>query len=77
MAVALLAPTPFAALWGRQWPAGLVAGYAFWPVFFGSVPPLLAYWVYEAAERIASVLGKLRAKEQRPALPPPEPFTQR
>ncbi len=53
VAVALLAPVPFAALWGRGWPAGLIAGYAFWLVAFGSLPAYVAYQVYFAVEYLA------------------------
>ncbi len=33
--VAVVAPIPFALLWGRQWTAGLIAGYSFWIVVLG------------------------------------------
>jgi hypothetical protein len=75
--VALVAPVPFAGLWGRQWQAGLIAGYAFWPVLFGSAPPFLAYQAYRAAEWLATALGRLRPEERRTALPPPDPFGKR
>jgi Protein of unknown function (DUF1353) len=75
--VALVAPVPFAGLWGRQWRAGLIAGYAFWPVFFGSAPPFLAYQVYRAAERLASALGRLRPEPRQTVLPPPPSYSKR
>jgi Protein of unknown function (DUF1353) len=77
VATALVAPVPFAGLWGRQWAAGLIAGYAFWPVFFGSVPPFLAYQVYQLAERLAKAVGRLRPEHRRTPLPPPRPYGKR
>jgi len=77
MAVALMAPAPLAALWGRAWPAGLVAGYAFWVVVFGSLPGWLAYELYWAIEHGVVLLRRLRPQNRGVPLPPPEPFTQR
>ena len=74
--VALLAPVPFAALWGRQYVAGLIAGYAFWPVVLGSLPAWLAYQVYWGAEYV--VLGIARLWPGRAApVAPPAPFSKR
>ena len=75
--VAMVAPVPFAGLWGKQWQAGLIAGYAFWPVVFGSVPPFLAYQAYRLSEWLATALGKLRPKARQTPLPPPDPFGKR
>jgi hypothetical protein len=77
MAIALLAPVPCAVLWGRQWTAGLIAGYAFWPVAFGSLPPVLAYQLYRLVEHLARRLGQLRPAATRPPLPPSVPFSKR
>lgn len=77
VAIALAAPIPFASLWARQWKAGLIAGYAFWPVVFGSLPPWLTYQAYRSVEYLARLLGRLRPGEKRHALPPPVPFEQR
>jgi hypothetical protein len=77
VAIALVAPMPFAALWGRQYPAGLIAGYAFWPVAFGSVPGWLAYQVYQGVEHVVRLVGRLRPQDKRTPLQPPKPFDQR
>jgi len=61
VAAALLAPVPFAALWG-EYKAGLVAGYAFWLVVFGSGPAWLAYQVYRGIEYLAVFVGRLRPR---------------
>jgi Protein of unknown function (DUF1353) len=77
VAIALVAPIPFAGLWGRQVAAGLIAGYALWPVAFGSVPAWLAYQLYQATERLARLLGRLRPRDKQTPLQPPKPFHQR
>jgi hypothetical protein len=75
--IALLAPAVFAVMWGRAWPAGLVAGYAFWVVVFGSLPGWLAYQVYRGVEYVALALRRLRPQNKGVPLPPPEPYTKR
>jgi Protein of unknown function (DUF1353) len=77
VAVALVAPVPFAGLWGRQYVAGMIAGYSFWWVAFGSGPGWLAYQLYRAIEVVARALGRLRPPDKRTPLPPPPPFDQR
>jgi hypothetical protein len=77
VAIALVAPMPFAALWGPQYTAGLIAGYAFWPVAFGSVPGWLAYQVYQGVEQVVRLVGRLRPQDKRTPLQPPKPFDQR
>jgi hypothetical protein len=77
VAVALVAPVPFAGLWGRQYVAGLIAGYSFWWVAFGAGPAWLAYQLYRAVEFLARALGRLRPVDKRTPLPPPTPFNQR
>jgi Protein of unknown function (DUF1353) len=77
---ALLAPVPFAGLWGRQWSGGLVAGYAFWVVVAGSLPAWLAYQVYRASEY--AVIGIRYVFRRRPSdkpseAPKPPPFDKR
>jgi hypothetical protein len=74
--VALLAPVPFAALWGRQYVAGLIAGYAFWPVVAGSLPAWLAYQVYRGAEYVALGIARLWPGKAAPVAPP-APFSKR
>jgi hypothetical protein len=81
VAVALLAPLPAALLWLPAWPAGIVAGYAFWVVVFGSAPGWLSYQVYRGVEWLARRLGALLALVWRrpdpPVLPPSQRFEQR
>jgi hypothetical protein len=50
VALGLVAPAVAALLWGRQYVAGLVAGYSLWWVAFGSVPAYLAYKAYQVVE---------------------------
>jgi hypothetical protein len=50
VALGLVAPAVAALLWGRQYLAGLVAGYSLWWVAFGSVPAWLAYKAYQVVE---------------------------
>ncbi len=79
LAVAVLAPIPTAALWGGQYGAGVIAGYAFWWVVAGSVPAFLAYQVYRAVEWVVWQ-GRKRLPSYRgePAeAPPPVPFDKR
>jgi hypothetical protein len=77
VAIALAALAPFAVLWGRAWPAGLVAGYAFWVVVFGSLPGWLAYQVYRGVEYVALAFRRLRRQHKGVPLPRPEPYTRR
>jgi len=76
VAAALLAPVPSAALWGRQYKAGLIAGYAFWLVAFGSVPAWLAYQVYRVVEYLAFFVDRLRPQAAEKA-EAPQPFDKR
>jgi hypothetical protein len=62
-------PAVAAALWGGQYPAGVVAGYAAWWAVAGSAPAYLAYKVYEGAEFVVRVVAKMRKREV-PAAPP-------
>jgi len=48
--VALLAPVPASALWGRQFAAGLIAGYAVWWALLGAAPAWIAFKLYQAVE---------------------------
>jgi hypothetical protein len=50
--VALLAPIPAAAFWGRQFHAGVIAGYALPVVLLGSVPAMVAYYLYWVVEGV-------------------------
>jgi hypothetical protein len=79
VAVALLAPIPAAVLWGRQYLAGLMAGYALWLVVVGSLPAFLAFKVYQGIEWLAWHLRRIRPAN-RPVvdeLPPPVPYDKR
>ncbi|MPY91904.1 MAG: hypothetical protein GEV08_02235, partial [Acidimicrobiia bacterium] len=58
--VALLAPVPAALLWGHQYMAGLIAGYALWLVVAGSLPAFVAYKVYEAIEWVVWRFRRMR-----------------
>ena len=62
--VAVVAPIPFALLWGRQWTAGLIAGYSFWIVVLGFTPSWVAYQLYRLAELIVQLVTR-----RRPATP--------
>jgi hypothetical protein len=75
--VALLAPVPSAFLWGTQWPAGLVAGYSFWLVLFGSAPGWLAYKLYQVVEWLAKLIGERLPATRDEAFPAPRPFGKR
>jgi hypothetical protein len=79
--VALLAPLPSALLWLPAWPAGIIAGYAFWVVAFGSAPGWVAYKIYQAVEwltrRLGSLLGRLWRRPEQPTLPPSPSFEKR
>jgi hypothetical protein len=55
----------------------VVAGYAFWPVAFGSVPGWLAYQVYQGVKHVVRIIGRLRPRDKRTPLQPPKPFDQR
>jgi hypothetical protein len=77
VALALVAPIPFALLWGQQFRAGLIAGYAFWVVVLGSLPAWLAYQVYRAIEYIAQLGLRLRSRDARTLPPPPPAFSKR
>jgi hypothetical protein len=81
LAVALLAPVPAAVLWGKQFGAGIVAGYAFWWVVLGSLPAFLAYQAYRLVEwvvwHVRKRLPTYRDKPPTEAPPPPVPFDKR
>jgi hypothetical protein len=76
VALALVAPIPFALLWGQQYRAGLVAGYAFWLVVLGSLPAWLAYQAYRAIEYLALFVLRFRYSDRVP-LPRPPAFSKR
>lgn len=49
-AVALVTPVPAAMLWGRQFGAGVIAGYAVWWALVGAVPAWAAFKLYQVIE---------------------------
>jgi hypothetical protein len=77
IAVALVAPMPASLLWGRSYRAGLVAGYAFWLVVFGSAPAWLAYQAYRVIEYVALWVRRLRPGNRGRPLPPPVGYEKR
>ena len=68
---------PFAFLWGRQWPAGLVAGYSFLPAPFGSLPGFLVYKFYQVVEWLAKLIGERLPATRDETFPAPKPFRKR
>jgi Protein of unknown function (DUF1353) len=75
--VGFVAPVPASLLWGRQWAAGLVAGYAFWLVMLGSAPAWVAYQVYRVIEYVALWIRRLRPANRSQPLPPPVAYKKR
>jgi hypothetical protein len=65
VALALVAPIPASALWGRQFRAGLIAGYAVWWALAGSAPAWLAFTAYRAVEGAVWVIHRLRGGRRR------------
>jgi len=58
----LLAPAVAAVLWGRQYVAGVIAGYSLWWAVFGSLPGWLAYKAYQLVEWVVFVLRTRRPR---------------
>jgi hypothetical protein len=77
IAVALLAPVPASLLWGRSYPAGLVAGYAFWLVVFGSAPAWLSYQAYRVIEYVVLWVRRARPRNRQRPLAPPAAYEKR
>ncbi len=76
--VAVVAPVPFAFLWGRQWSAGLIAGYSFWIVVTGFVPSWVAYQVYRVAELLVQLVAHRRPRARHGGeAPAPPSFAKR
>lgn len=75
MVVAALGPLVGAALWGRQFVAGVVAGYAFLVIAPPTVACVASYSVYWLVEQTVYVGRKwLHRAEEEPDLPPATPF---
>ncbi len=62
VAAALVAPAVAAALWGGQYPAGVVAGYAAWWAVAGSAPAWVAFKLYQGVEGLVWVVQWLRKR---------------
>lgn len=74
---ALAAPVPAALLWGNQYVAGLIAGYAVWWALLGSAPAWTAYKLYQGVEGLVWLARRLRrARPGAPAaeVPAPVPY---
>jgi hypothetical protein len=70
-------PCLSALLWGRQYAAGVTAGYAFWFVAAGALPAWLAYQVYRAVEWAVIPIRRLRRRNRTVPLPTPPPYSER
>ena len=69
---ALLAPLAAAALWGRQYAAGVIAGYAVWWALVGAVPAWLAFKLYQLVELLPwAILLRRHKRSAAPGAPPP------
>lgn len=73
--VALVAPVPAAALWGRQFRAGVIAGYAVWWALLGAVPAWVAFKLYQVIELLpwALLMRRHRLSGAPPSEAPPAP----
>ena len=73
VAAALVAPLVGAVLWGRQYAAGAIAGYAVWWALIGAAPAWIAYKLYQLVELIARLVlphGDRPGGEPQPGPPP-------
>ena len=81
VAAALAAPVPAALLWGNQYVAGLISGYAVWWALLGSAPAWTAYKLYQGVEGLVWLARRLRRRRRGgPAaaeVPPPVPYDAR
>lgn len=79
--VALVTPVPAAALWGRQFGAGLIAGYAVWWALVGAVPAWVAFKLYQLVELLPwALLARRHRRSGAPtseAPPPPTSYESR
>lgn len=75
---ALVAPIPFAALWGRRdFRAGLVGGYTLWFLALPTIVNFVFYMLYAAAERVVQVCRRVRPPKDLPPPAGPPPFKDR
>lgn len=75
---ALAAPVPAAVLWGNQYVAGLIAGYAVWWALLGSAPAWTAYKLYQGVEGLVWLVRRLRRRGvPAEAVPAPVPYDAR
>ena len=78
--VALAAPVVASALWGGQWAAGVIAGYAVWWALIGAIPSWVAYKLYQGVEGLVWLARRRPGGGGAPVRdvpPPPVPFDQR
>jgi hypothetical protein len=71
IAVALLGPAIAAALWARQYNAGLIAGYALPVVVVPAFVSITGYWVYWLIEKATKLIRMLMPHNKGKALPDP------
>jgi Protein of unknown function (DUF1353) len=69
--LALVGPAAGAVLWGRQYAAGLIAGYALPVVALPAGASLAGYWVYWLAEQATKLIRQRRKRNQGKTLPEP------
>ncbi|MDH3755256.1 MAG: DUF1353 domain-containing protein [Acidimicrobiia bacterium] len=69
--VAAIAPVPFAALWGRCWRAGIVAGFGVLIVALPSIAILVGFIIYAVLEWLLRQLQALRPSVERSEVPQP------
>lgn len=78
LVVALVAPLPFAVLWGRrEMYAGVVGGYTLWFAILPTLFNVLVYGIYMLAEVVARHLRRFTRPRDLPEPSGPPPFTHR
>ena len=71
IAVALVAPAVAALLWGNQYRAGLIAGYALPIVALPALASLAGYWIYWLIEKAVKIIRARLPHNKDKALPEP------
>jgi hypothetical protein len=72
--IALVGPFVGALLWGRQYWAGVIAGYAVWLVAAPAIATLIGYSAYWLVEQAVRLLRKLLPRNQGKPLPGPPTY---